>query len=288
MTPQPTQPTNNQRSATLVDTRTSVPSPDLTTFFPSLPVVRPELPSEGPPDPSPDTLDSYLSIRVTTPHTSWDDIVRVLLNGVPDYVAYPHTGKLTDKAHFHIFIPCSASTAAERYRNRLRRHFGASGNKTYSISFKSNGILSAIQYGSKEGTTPYVSSPAMQECVSSAPAWEERLAPSGLGPYLTHSAPKRKLDENHHFPITVRNILKASLRYRTTHAISSMELEHTLEAMHADNWFLDAYLMTHGIHPVTFSEFTARCQGKTVMTASRFAMMRNTDLEKWKSFDTHH
>lgn len=228
-----------------------------------------------------DPPSCYLSIRVTIAHDEWETLVRVLSGGSDlQYIGYPHSGRDGSNPHFHVLIPSVDARAAERFRNRLKRHFGTqeNGNKIYSISARSNGLLSGIQYCSKEGTEPVLSGPELQSFVDSAPPWEHR----NIGNYMTDESKKRKIDPMHHYPITARNLLKVTLDYRKRKGIPSKELSSILEAMHSDNWFLDMALIRNGIPATFFDEFTARCDGRTAMTASRFDRMRVA--ETWRAF----
>jgi len=164
------------------------------------------------------------------------------------------------------------------------RYFGDAGNKAYAVSYRTNGLSCGLQYGSKEGTTPVVSSPAMQLLVDGTPPWEERSVDKpGIGPFLLpNQVKKRPLHDDHMFPITYKNVLKASLHYRARKGISSTQLEDTLNAMVLDNWFFDQNLLKNGIPAPIYDEFTARIAGGTSFTPGRISMMRVTTA--WQSF----
>ena len=105
---------------------------------------------DQPPTNQPPTA-SYTSVRITIPHVQHDQLCTVL-DGCQPYILYPHTGITTSKEHFHVVFSDTSRTTIERLRKRLKTKFGLSGNGDYSIKQMHNGILSGIQYISKEKT----------------------------------------------------------------------------------------------------------------------------------------
>lgn len=98
------------------------------------------------------TNTSYLSVRVTRPHSEWDDIVKNVFHDL-DYICYKHGIDNGKQQHFHICVPGGSS---EAIRNRLRRSIGG-GNKVYSVKQYTNGIRSFVFYCGHEGSEPIYS-----------------------------------------------------------------------------------------------------------------------------------
>lgn len=216
-------------------------------------------------------IEHYISVRVTLPHDLFPELRDSVFQDYEEYVAYAHLGKSKDNPHFHILIPAGKATA-DSLRQRLRRHFSASGNKCYSVKSYDNGIGSGIQYCSREGSDPIVRGPGMYSCIAAAPKWVDR--DRNMYHYMKDGAKRRKVDEMHFYVITFRNIEKVTLDYRKRKGIKSDQLEETLTAMHADNWRLDRQLTERGIPATVYDEFTAKCHGHTSWTVGRFSRMR--------------
>lgn len=212
----------------------------------------------------------YISIRLTVAHDEWPKVMSSVLHDTIDYIAYPHFGKDRSNPHYHIFIPSSDTRGGDKFRNRINKVFGK-GNEVFSIAFKSNGILNAITYGSKEGTESITGSLSMLSLVEQAPAWEHKEM--GIGAYLKKPKVSR-LDPDHFSQLTYRNIEKATLRYRQRRGIKSDQLEDTLEAMFKDNWRFDRSLLDRGIPAAIFTEFTKQCHGESGWCKNRFLRMR--------------
>lgn len=214
----------------------------------------------------------YLSLRLTVPHSKWDDVLKYIIIDAA-FIAFPHDGKGHDNPHFHIFIPCDDTRGGEKYRNRIRKHMPSGGNALYSINFKSNGILNAITYGSREGTQP-VLSPSLEYLVHLAPPWE--VKPQNIGAYLKKPAQRTTNPDNVKI-LTYRSLEKAALRHRQRVGITSDQLEDTLESMFKEDWRFDRTLNDRGIPATFFDEFTKQCHGATSWTKNRFLRMRTTE-----------
>lgn len=213
---------------------------------------------------------TYLSLRVTCLHTSWDSILTNILWDIDDYIAFPHTGVKTKKEHYHIFIPTSDTKLADRLKKRAKDKLQWSGNERIGSNFYKNGILCGIQYGSKEKTVPLVSNADMQSLVDMAPPWLEQ---QHIGKYL-HKQPGREPNPDHYKLITPRNIEKVALRYRLQHGITSVHLEDVLEAMHKDNWRLAECFLRGGIMSSLFDSFEQACAGKEYWTSGKFLFLK--------------
>lgn len=255
----------------------------VSTMSTELPLDTPELettyvsndrPTDRPTTDLPPT--HYLSIRITVPHGDWH-LVHSCLHDVQTFISYPHSGSQKDNEHFHLLIPCTDPKYVDRIRKRIKTVFPQrSGNGFLSIKQLSNGILAAIQYCSKELTTP-IHSPDSLPWIQSAPAWVSE--PKNIGAHLLRRDP-RPINPDHHRELTFRNLEKATLRYRQSHGIRSAQLEDTLAAMHADGWRLNIAVIRSGIPATFYDQFTAATQGHSVFTANRFALMRS--VENWR------
>lgn len=216
---------------------------------------------------------NYTSVRVTVNHDQWN----VLLPAIADqqWLAWPHFGKDKNNQHFHIIV--IGELRLDALRKRFKTLFNKTGNGFIRCKQESNGVLSAITYCAKEGTSAMHSLPEHADWIKDAPVWvnEDR----NIGGYLNKKAP-RELHEDHHRELTYRNLEKATLRYRQREGIKSINLEDTLAHMHKHNWRLNIALTRGGIPSQFFDQFTAACNGKSVYTSGRFLMMRC--VEQWR------
>lgn len=114
-------------------------------------------------------VSNYTSIRITIPHRDLVIMLEKVFYDVSWYICYPHTGKNGDNEHFHVFCPATDNAGRDRLRKRVKDHFG-SGNKFVSLKHCENGITQAIQYGSKEGTSP-ITRGDVQSWIDNAPPW---------------------------------------------------------------------------------------------------------------------
>lgn len=114
----------------------------------------------------------YCSLRIRLAHDNIDDMIKVVLKGLDDYIIYSHKKGSTNE-HVHILIPITPSESnKERYRKRARTYLGVSGrSNAVCIKGYTNGIQSGCTYGGKRGDIALVSSDRMQIIAESAPAW---------------------------------------------------------------------------------------------------------------------
>lgn len=228
-------------------------------------------PTHQPTNDQPDVPTFYVSLRITINHSEWENIKASVLHDC-DYVAFPHRGHESNNPHFHIFVPAGDKKVSEKLRKRVKDKLSISGNERFSCQYRGNGILHAITYGSKEGTTAYVSSSAMQNLVQMAPEWIQR--DKGIGGYMKAQSMGREPNPDHFKLITPRNIEKVTLRYRQNNGIKSVELEDTLEAMHLNGWRLAECFLRNGIMSSIFESFTASCRGKQHWTSGKFLFLK--------------
>lgn len=221
---------------------------------------------------------SYVSIRVSVPHSEWSKIESdVLLDGV-EYIAYPHVGSKTHVEHFHIFIPTDDSKRVDMYRKRVHRAFPdlSGGNKLVSAKFMQNFISNAVTYGSKEGTQPYTRGDWTAKLIETAPAWEHQ----NIGKFCTGRKPgSRPRDPDHFLLITPRNIERLTLRFRKEHGISSTDLADTLTVMYNHEYRLAEVFYRNGIQKCYFELFERACKGHAPSTSWTFQRLMRENYD---------
>jgi len=189
----------------------------------------------------------YISIRLTTPHNEWARIHRSILHDTDHYVAYPHSGKTNENPHWHLFIGANNLRDAERYRKRVKTEFGT-GNANFSLKFLHNGMLSAIQYGSREKTQPMVGGAGTQ-WVASAPAWVPRTE-------LVSKPSKERLGDP---TLTLSNVVKQAVKYAREHLPKATNLQSVLSHMVNDScWIPSRELLRNGVPREFHLMFTHR------------------------------
>jgi len=193
----------------------------------------------------------YLSIRVTT--SDWDDIHATLkLDEVPEWVAFPHTGKEGNNPHWHICIPTSIPgdpREADKYRKRLSRKFR--GNQEFSVSARCNGMLAAIQYMSKEGTDAKIKGVNAREWIEQAPAWEHR-EPS----YVQTALDKKRKNPDTIPQITYANMWKVCARWSARHDLKKNGLIDVLDHMRkSGEWVMSITVLKGGIPSTMVADY---------------------------------
>lgn len=213
--------------------------------------------NQGPTDEMP-VPEFYLSSRVTIAHDKVGDVKNVFHDY--EYIIYPHTGGVTGKQHFHVYVPLESSDDAtakrhtERIRKRFRDGLGLSGNGNFSIKRYDNGLLKGIQYGSKEGTDPIVSNDRMSDYVKRAPAWVDK-------------APTQATLEHHGFDtktkkdtvLTYNNIVYLAVcesrMFKKPDWSFKDALKHYMDRV---NCTFSYGLATHGVPEAYFNEYLTR------------------------------
>lgn len=191
----------------------------------------------------------YLAVRVTIPHDQWDDLHAVLkLDEVPEWVAFPHTGKEGNNPHFHLAIPTTAPgdpREADKFRKRLARKYR--GNQAFSVKIMCNGILAAIQYMSKEGTHARIKGPNTSEWIEEAPMWEHREVQTSLD--------KKRKHPDYIPQITYANMFKVCARWRAQHDLKG-DLTDVLDHMiSSKEWQLSISVIKGGIPDLELQAF---------------------------------
>lgn len=208
-------------------------------------------PTNLPTDVLPDDPVSYVSIRINIPHDAFEYLRDKVLHG-SDYVAYPHLGAHRNNAHFHVFVPStSGKKLAERLRKRIKDNYPDLGNQFYSVKLNNNGMLCAIQYGSKEGTEPICSSDDMRLLVSRAPEWVpqggQRLLP-------LNKADKAERD----WILTYSNMVPQAVQYARRVGLTCGLKATVQHMMEHSRWRPSNQMRVHGVHCSYSSDFEYR------------------------------
>lgn len=200
----------------------------------------------------------YLAVRVTTTHDRWDDLhACLMLDEVPAWVAFPHTGKEGNNPHFHIAIPTDApgdTREADKFRKRLQRKY--KGNQEYSVKLMHNGMLAAIQYMSKEGTDARIKGPQTREWIEQAPAWEHRE------PTWQTGLEKKRKNPDSIPQITYSNMLKVCARWRSRHELAPHLLKVLDHMLASKEWQLSIGVIKGGIPQDLLELFTCYLEPK--------------------------
>lgn len=175
----------------------------------------------------------YVSLRLTMDHSRVEDIKEKILNGY-EYVGYTHLGKSGDNPHFHFFIPTADKRTAECIRKRAKDKFTLSGNGRLSVTYRCNGILNGITYGSKEGTTAIVSSDDMARLVNLAPAYVHQEKP-GMNMYNHFKVDKDKSEAQErkirNWVLTYNNLVPQAVIHAKRHHIVDYSLRYVVKHM---------------------------------------------------------
>lgn len=184
----------------------------------------------------------YLSLRVTTPHNTWDTLVKPHIDDASWYISYPHSGKNGNNEHFHVFLSGVTASDRERYRKRFRSA-GFTGNQHVSLKLMQNGVTSAITYGAREGTEPICKGPLCASWIRDAPEWVEQRA-----------SKKRSGDD--FIELTCKNLIKVAFEFHRQEKLKTTCLAKTMQIMlergvyvmsptlvrqGAPNWYLELF-----------------------------------------------
>lgn len=192
----------------------------------------------------------YVSIRVTTPHTNLEKLVRVVDNE-EWYIIYPHFGKDKDNEHFHVLVPGSSERDRERFRNAFKRagDLNLSGNKSISVKFQDNTLSSGIQYCAREGTAPSVKGDNVSEWIDAAPKWVEKK--NG----------KRKRDDDGVIKLTCVNHVALAFEYWKKNNLHGDDLCEVVRRMlDSGEYSADANWMRQGAPDFLIDVFKESCE----------------------------
>lgn len=180
---------------------------------------------------------TYISIRITLPHSEIDKITRVF-DTDSWYIIYPHFGGKKDNEHFHILVPGNGPKCAERYRSRIKRadNLGLSGNKCLSVKSQDNTVCCGIQYCSREGTEPVVKGDHVSEWIALSPKWVSKS--TGV---------KRKRDDDGPIKLTCVNHVTLAFEYRREKGLLGNDLCEVVRRMlDSGDYVVDANFMRSG------------------------------------------
>ena len=188
--------------------------------------------------PNPQHPQTYVSIRVTTPHSNLDKILNVLSKPRESWIVYPHSGSKANNPHFHAAVIASNIKEAEMLRQRFKRTLpDLKGQENLTVKYMTNGILKAIQYMSKEGTKPVYSSD-MQVHIDAAPKWEQRTLDSWVKPEKANSE----------WQLTYCNIVPQAVTYARKKGLTGKSLKAVVQHMLENtNWSVSNYLLNRGV-----------------------------------------
>lgn len=208
----------------------------------------------------PAIVPDYISVRLTVSHNEWPKIVSSVLHD-RSYIAYPHIGKSATNPHFHIFVPSDdLARDADCMRNRIKRAFGG-GNKTLSVVQKSNGIMSAIQYGSREGTVPFVSDADLQGIIDRSPPWEEQVVKKKkygqvMIPPSEDSEKKSRTDRD--WQLTYSNLVTQAVLYARREKLTGSLKEVVREMCVNTKWKPSFQMVKQGVPDHYYKDFEFR------------------------------
>lgn len=198
---------------------------------------------------------TYISARITLPHSQWEYLRDKTLYDI-DYVVYPHHGKHNDNPHFHIFSPADHSRDVERYRRRVKAAFADRiGNGFFSIKFMSNGIIRGLQYGSREGTTPYVKGEELLQLMPTVPPWEDTKKPPGqtLLPYGLETRKERD------WQLGYPNLVCQAVRHARLHGLGTSSLKEVVRHMLENTkWRPNKHMLSGGVPDFYQADFEFR------------------------------
>lgn len=177
-------------------------------------------------------------MRVTIEHKKWKSIEDLVLFDVPWYIAYPHNGKNGDNPHFHIFVGDPNPNFTQKLRDRMKK-LSLKGNKYIAIKTCKNGLLKAIQYGSKENTSPILKGEHAEKWIQDAPPW----IPGGVGKKRKVACLTKVDEDGEEFfvgpTLNMYNIVVYAWNYAKRHKLDDQDFEVVLRDMVASgryNW----------------------------------------------------
>lgn len=192
---------------------------------------------------------TYISIRITVPHAMADSVIAVIAKE-EWYIMYPHTGSVTEKEHFHVFVPGCGKSDCERYRLAFKRSAGFTvyGNRTISVKSQDNGLCRAISYGAKEKTEPYVKGDFVSEWINASPAWVQKVG-------------KRKRNADGVITLTCINHVQLAFEYRKANNLHSDDLCEVVRRMICSGeYMVDANFMRSGAPDFLIDVFKEACE----------------------------
>lgn len=203
----------------------------------------------------------YVAVRINYPH----DKDGVLKSAISDevYCYYKHLGKTGENPHYHLCFPIEDGVdpvrVTERIRKKLKTKLDLKGNKQISCKSMDNGVLSFIQYASREGTTAsHRGHPAKHPWmywIARAPKWEAKVVQK------TIVGVKRPRDPDVPKQLTYANMKRAALRHRLRYNLKTTDLAEVLGHMHDhDDWDLSIMVYKGGIPNVYRADFENMCK----------------------------
>lgn len=197
--------------------------------------------------------ETYLSVRITLPHSQIEEKVLPIFDG-SDFAVFRHKGARSFKEHVHVFVVSDNKRDSEKFRNRLKKSF--TGNKEFSLKFMSNGLLKGLQYGSKEGTTAICTSGLMEDAVRAAPPWEPQE--SRLEDYFSTKEaanPEKERD----WQLIYSNLVCQAVRYAKGTHNTSLSLKMCVKDMiQKTKWRPTKQVIAGGVPPFYEQDYEVR------------------------------
>lgn len=213
----------------------------------------------------------YWSVRVTVNHAEWD-VVSELLDKLQYewYISFPHLGKNGTNPHFHVFLPYTELDAgasdierkkhhkaqADAVRWGLRKRFDRSGNEFSCIKCCNNGLAKAIQYGSRENTTPITKGANATQWVLNAPKWLNARLKENMSTEKDADGKQKRPDG---VRITCENVLRLAFRYRQDHNMRTNDLWEVMLHMLSDGHCLTSTFARTGAPQFYLDVFENMC-----------------------------
>jgi len=201
------------------------------------------------------TPTTYLSIRITLPHSSWGRIFSIVADA--SYIAYPHTGMKTQKEHWHVLIPSDKDSDAEKYRKRCKK-LGLSGQEQFTITYRRNGLLAGIQYVSKERTTPKFT-PDMEQYITSAPPWVDHT--TLIPEYMSKDTKGKRVDLD--WQLTYGNIVYQAVKHAEKYQLKTSLKDVVQHLIEHTRWRPSNYMVTKGVPEYYQHDFEFRMKRRT-------------------------
>lgn len=208
----------------------------------------------------------YVSIRITRAHEFWPVVRDQVLKDCIWYISYPHFGKGGNNEHFHIFTGGDKS-AAKKIRERCRA-LDITGNKQLSIKCMQNGVLSAISYAAREGTSPSFRGHHCKHWIGLAPEWQNANLRENLNP---DTGTKRKREDEEGIRVTQRNFLRLAFEYRAANHLHSDDICDIFIHMFAHGHYLCPTFARQGMPTFYKDLFKDSClKGRLCWSGTKF------------------
>lgn len=197
----------------------------------------------------------YVSLRITIALAEWPTILTKVLEGVREYIAYPHMGIKTKREHYHICIPSEdARTETEKFRKRARDVLGINGRSNAVSALRyTNGYEAFVTYARHKACgEPYVSGEEMVKAVAEAPAWVNNAGQTML-PYVSSKA-----DRERDWQLTYSNLVPQAIKHAQVHGLTEGLRGVTEHMLDHTKWKPTYSMVVHGIPAFYIDDYDRR------------------------------